>query len=103
MLETERARLICVYTYAFDDGQDVRRVLRELVELGLCSSGARPIYYKADAFTHLDLDSDNEYRIRASLFSSNDFLKSVAKTTQDGPVGTLLKHRSEKVSAFFGD
>jgi len=45
-------RLICVYTKDFRDQEDVRRVLREMISLGIVSE-ARPIYYKSDAYTLL--------------------------------------------------
>lgn len=68
-----RARLICVYTDDFDDREDVKRVLVKLRDLGLVGRGDRPIYYKCDAFTYLEVNHDNPYGLRASLFSSRDF------------------------------
>jgi len=67
--------LICVYTKDFSDEGDVRRVLEELVELGLCSGEGNGIYYKCDAFTYLGLDSNNAYGLKASIYSSRDVLK----------------------------
>lgn len=68
------ARLICVYTEDFSDKEDVKRVLMTLVEKGLVDEELRPIYYKCDAYTHLDIKSNNAYGLKASLFSSRDVL-----------------------------
>ncbi|KAK4539572.1 hypothetical protein LTR36_010849 [Oleoguttula mirabilis] len=87
-------RVICVYTYDFTDERDVRRVLDELVELGLCSAGsARGIFYKCDAWTYLDLKSDNQYKIKASLYSSKEMLNSEAASTgkSAGPMARFKK------------
>ena len=74
-----RPRLICVYTEDFSDTGDVRRVLERLVDMGLVKRTGpmgeeRGIYYKADAFTDLGINSKNEWGLKASLFSSNDVL-----------------------------
>lgn len=69
-----QARLICVYTRDFSDKEDVKRVLKTLVETGLMDEESRPIYYKCDAYTYLDIKSKNEYGLKASLFSSRDVL-----------------------------
>jgi hypothetical protein len=69
-----QARLICVFTEDFSDMEDVKRVLTTLVEKGLVDEEARPIYYKCDAYTHLDIKSNNAYGLKASLFSSRDIL-----------------------------
>lgn len=71
---SSQARLICVYTRDFSDKADVKRVLKALVETGLVDEESRPIYYKCDAYTHLDIKSKNEYGLKASLFSSRDVL-----------------------------
>ena len=47
--------------------------------MGLCNrNGAlaegRAIYYKADAYTYLELNSGNEYGLKASMFSSREIL-----------------------------
>lgn len=70
------SRLICVYTADFADKGDVRRVLDKLVGLGLVEGGARAkgIFYKADVLTHLDIQSGNEWGIKASLYSSKEML-----------------------------
>ncbi|KAB8229164.1 DUF1917 domain-containing protein [Aspergillus alliaceus] len=70
-----RARLLAVYTRDFGDGADVKRVLERLVELGLVEKGGRPVYYKCDAYTYLEIMSNNSYGLRASLFSSRDVLE----------------------------
>ena len=92
--------LICIYTYDFTDTEDVRRVLEELVELGVCRPDAKPIYYKADIYTYLDIKSDNGYKIRASLYSSKEVLDGEAKATQDGPIARLKK-RNKTIDSFF--
>lgn len=72
----DNSRLICIYTKNFSDLADVRRVLMELVELGLAplttSDGA--IYYKADVYTYLGIDASNQYGLKASLYSSKDLM-----------------------------
>ena len=92
--------LICVYTYDFTDTDDVRRVLEGLVNLGLCRADAKPIYYKCDAYTYLDIKSDNTYKLRASLFSSKEILEGEAKAGQEGPVARLKK-RNMTMDSFF--
>lgn len=72
----EGTRLICVYTRDFTDEKDVRRVLDMLVELDLVSNDGRGIYYKCDAYTYWDIGSGNEYGLKASMYSSNEMLKS---------------------------
>ncbi|KAL8851111.1 MAG: hypothetical protein Q9221_004007 [Calogaya cf. arnoldii] len=76
-------RLICVYTKDFSDIDDVKRVLGRLVELGLVKKkGAgeeRGIYYKADAFTELGINSGNEWGLKASLYASKDLLEARKK------------------------
>ena len=69
---SDGARLICVYTHDFGDVDDVKRVLRGLIDIDLVSEQTRPIYYKCDAFTHLDIKSKNDYGLKASMFSSKD-------------------------------
>jgi hypothetical protein len=70
-----QARLICVYTADFEDVEDVRRVVGKLADIGLVEKGARPIYYKCDAYTHLEISSKNDYGLKASMFSSRDLLE----------------------------
>lgn len=69
-----KPRLICVYTRDFGDKEDVKRVLRTLVDLGLVNEQKQPIYYKCDAYTHLEITSKNDYGLKASMFSSRDML-----------------------------
>lgn len=72
--ENKKPRLICVYTRDYEDREDVRRVLMGLMELGLVRRDDKPIYYKCDAFTHLQLNAGNPYGLKTSLFSSRDVL-----------------------------
>ena len=77
--EPDKARLICVYTNDFEDKADVKRVLEKLYALGLCNrNGAiaegKAIYYKADAFTYLDIMGGNQGGLKASMYSSRDIL-----------------------------
>jgi len=76
-----KQRLVCLYTYDFSDQADVRRVLVAMKELGLLSSSPNGesdtavVYYKCDAYTYLDIVSQNEYKLRASMYNSRDMLK----------------------------
>lgn len=72
-------RLICVYTEDFSDKRDVRRVLERLFNMGLVNRKGpmgeeRGIYYKADGFTYLGIESKNDWGLKASLFYSKDVL-----------------------------
>lgn len=69
-----RDRLICVYTKDFRDQNDVLRVLKQLVELGLVKE--RGIFYKSDVYTYLDIYGQNaaEYGLQASVYSSQKML-----------------------------
>ncbi|KAH8426824.1 uncharacterized protein LDX57_004555 [Aspergillus melleus] len=69
-----KARMIAVYTYDFDDVADIRRVARKLVDLGLIKPYDRPIYYKTDAYTHLDINSGNAWGLKTSMYNSRDIL-----------------------------
>ena len=71
-----KARLICLYTEDHANKDDVKRVLERLVGLGLVTNrgDARPIYYKADCYTDLDIMSGNEWGLKPTLYSSADFL-----------------------------
>ncbi len=91
--------LICVYTYNFADMDDVRRVLDELVELQVCTRDGKPIYYKCDAYTYLGIVSDNQYKLRASLFSSKEILANKAKVLEEGPIARLKK-RNKTIESF---
>lgn len=70
-----RDRIICVYTRDCEDKDDVRDVLEKLVELGLVKEGKKPIYYKCDAWTHLDINANNPWGLKASMYSSKDVLQ----------------------------
>ena len=98
--ETNQAGLICVYTYDFSDVDDVRRVLQALIDLGLCQSDGKPIYYKCDGYTYLGIQSDNEYKLRASLYSSKEILKQEVKGKNDGPIARLTEKRQVVESPF---
>ncbi|KAL1593899.1 hypothetical protein SLS60_010632 [Paraconiothyrium brasiliense] len=69
-------RLICIYTKDFRDKHDVLRVLRELVSMGVVNQRNKPVYYKPDAYTYLDIykASAAEYGLQASLYSSQRLL-----------------------------
>lgn len=69
---SSKERLICIYTYDFSDRQDVGRVLGRLKELELVRPGRKPIYYKADAYTHLGIASGNHWGLKASIYSSTE-------------------------------
>lgn len=69
-------RLVCVYTQDFSDVEDVRRVLFELVDMGLVPAEGYGIHYKCDAYTALGIESGNDYGIKASIYSSNQLLKA---------------------------
>lgn len=91
--------LICVYTYNFTDLKDIRRVLDELLELNLCRQDGKPIFYKCDAYTYMDISSNNEYKLRASLYSSAELFKDEAKPMKEGPIARLKK-RSQTIDSF---
>jgi hypothetical protein len=71
-------RLICIYTHDYEDKEDVRRVLLKLIDLGLLDEKGRPIYYKCDAFTYLEINSKNPYGLKASMLSSKDVINEKA-------------------------
>ena len=75
----DEARLICIYTADFEDRKDIKRVLLEIVKMGLAEAVAngstgRQIWYKPDCYTHLDLMSGNEYKIKPSLYGTASLL-----------------------------
>jgi hypothetical protein len=92
--------LICVYTYDFTDMVDVQRVLEALVDLGLCRKDGSPIYYKCDGYTYLDIKSGNEYKLRASLYSSKEIFAKEAKPEEDGQISRVEKN-SHMMDEFF--
>ncbi|KAL3463026.1 hypothetical protein BJX64DRAFT_132220 [Aspergillus heterothallicus] len=69
-----RARLICLYTTDYRNRQDIKRVLMRLMELRLVRKGERPIYYKCDVLTHLEILSGNKYGLKPTLLSSADVI-----------------------------
>ncbi|KAL2800777.1 hypothetical protein BJX66DRAFT_99465 [Aspergillus keveii] len=69
-----RARLICVYTKDYRDRDDIKRVLMNLMELGLVRKGERPVYYKCDVLTYLEIMSGNPYGLKPTLCSSADVM-----------------------------
>lgn len=91
--------LVCVYTYDFTDASDVGRVLAELLDLQLFRRDGKQIFYKCDAYTYLNIVSDNRWKLRASLYSSNELLKNETKSSKEGPVARLKK-RNGKIDGF---
>ncbi|TKA80483.1 hypothetical protein B0A55_02312 [Friedmanniomyces simplex] len=86
----ESYRVICVYTYNFADTDEVRNVLNGLLNLDLVSRDGKAIYYKCDAYTYLQINSENPYKIKASLYGSAEMLKGEVKAKQDGPILVAL-------------
>jgi hypothetical protein len=95
-----KPRLICIYTKDFTDVKDVSRVVHTLKNLGLIDVRGRGIYYKVgeqfgnslilghiltdeDIYTYLGLSRDNQYGIKASMYSSGDFLKAGPEKAKD--------------------
>jgi Domain of unknown function (DUF1917) len=69
----QRDRIICVYTKDFGDITDVTRVLHQMQKLRLVENAPyRGIYYKPDVFTHLGINSGNEWEIKPGLYASKD-------------------------------
>ncbi|THZ60002.1 DUF1917-domain-containing protein [Aureobasidium pullulans] len=104
--QKQSSHLICVYTKDFSDLDDVRRVLAEMVELGLAPRNAADgaIYYKADVYTYLNIDSSNPYGLKASLYSSKD-LAGLSKTTHTKPsaLGGSTKRKQQTLTTMLGD
>lgn len=104
---TKSDTLICIYTYDFSDFEDVRRVLREVVDLGLCHADGKPLYYKCNAYTYLNISSGNSYKLRASLYSSKEILRNDVKALNSGPVARMKNRDGKKMTdisrAFAGD
>lgn len=73
-----KGTLICVYTRDFSDVSDVKRVLGALNDLNIVNKGTS-IHYKCDAYTHLGIFSDNQYKLRASLYSSEEIRNDTVK------------------------
>jgi hypothetical protein len=75
--EGEDVRPICVYTQDFNDQQDVLRVVEVLAEMELLPRDERRgIWYKCDAYTHLGIQSGNEFSLPASMYGSKALLAS---------------------------
>ena len=77
----DRARLICAYNEDYANEAEVRKTLECLVRMGLVERPGpaktnRGIYYKADAFTWLDIFSKNEWGLKPSMYSSKEILQS---------------------------
>lgn len=96
----KKGTLICVYTYDFFDLEDVKRVLLQLVELGLTHRDSKQIYYKCDAYTYMGLGSDNPYKIKASLYGSHEVLDGEVRVTEDGKVLHVKKRTSKSMFDF---
>lgn len=94
---TKDETLICVYTYDFSDLKDVRRVLNKLQDLGLCVQSRKPIYYKCDAYTYLDIVSNNTYDLRASLFSSKEMFENNDRVSGNGPIVRARKLHGQRL------
>jgi hypothetical protein len=89
--EGQNTRVICVYTQDFRDQEDISRVVRELKSIGLVPTETRKqLWYKCDAFTHLDIMSGNPWGLRASLYSSDDFLKKKVNEKKQTSLVDLL-------------
>ncbi|KAI5206294.1 hypothetical protein AUEXF2481DRAFT_76060 [Aureobasidium subglaciale EXF-2481] len=99
----QSSHLICVYTKDFSDLDDVLRALEELVELGLAPRNASDgaIYYKADVYTYLNIDSSNPYGLRASLYSSKEIV-GLSKQTKgkDQPSAARSTKRKQQTLSF---
>ena len=68
-------RLICIYTRNFDDRNDVKRVLKQLVKMGLVREDSqRGIFYKCDAYSHLGIERGNDWGLGASMYGSRSML-----------------------------
>ncbi|KAL9071259.1 MAG: hypothetical protein Q9157_005521 [Trypethelium eluteriae] len=79
--------VVIVYTNDFTDQKDVKRVLQELVDIGLApqEGSGRATYYKTDAYTYLGISSENHYNLRASLYTSTEMMKMTPKTGPQTP------------------
>jgi hypothetical protein len=83
--------LICIYTYDFSDHADVRRILLAMVDLDLVTPGGKPVYYKCDAYTDLDITSTNPFNLKASLFSSKELLRDTVVGSNNPSVARSKK------------
>ncbi|KAJ3300831.1 hypothetical protein HK104_000024 [Borealophlyctis nickersoniae] len=73
--------LICVYVAPFYDLQRVRRVFERLCEMNLA-----PTAFKLDFYTHLGLDSRNQYGLNPSIYTAASIRSSVASTASKAKV-----------------
>ncbi|KAI1624951.1 hypothetical protein EDD37DRAFT_680158 [Exophiala viscosa] len=64
--------VISVYTCDINDKGEAKRVLNKLRELQVFNPGPKPIYYKALAYTEVELRAKNEYKLRTSLYNSDE-------------------------------
>jgi hypothetical protein len=92
-----KPRVICVYTKDFSDLADVKRVLCALHDLGIVNRGAA-IHYKCDAYTHLDIMSENKYKLKSTLWSSEEVRNDKVKY-KDGLI-CRLKAKSGAMEEF---
>lgn len=90
------SRLICLYTKDFSDEADVKRVVQQMEKSNLLPGEGRSVYYKCDAYTHLDIASQNEYGLQASLYASKDMLEGPAPKPS-----TATKDKNQKRMADF--
>ena len=94
--------IVCIYTKDFRDEDDVLRVLQELEVLGLIREG-RSIYYKSDAFTHLDLYSAtaNKYGLQASLYTSQKLLAAARVAEMSASQNTASQQERRILKSFY--
>lgn len=91
-----------MYTKDFRDEDDVLRVLKELEDLDLLDHG-RSIYYKSDAFTHLDLYSAtaSKYGLQASLYNSSKMLAAARTAELSASQNTASQHERRILKSFY--
>ena len=93
-----KGTLICVYTKDFSELADVKRVLDTLNDLNIVNKGTA-IYYKCDAYTHLGIFSDNEYKLKASLYGSEEVRNDSVKY-KDGVITRLKVKKKGALDSF---
>lgn len=78
------------------------RVLKELEDMDLVTHG-RNIYYKSDAFTHLDLYSATatNYGLQASLYNSSKMLAAARAAELSASQNTASQHERRLLSGFY--
>jgi len=69
--------LLCISTKDWTDKEDVRRVLNEIVRLGLHRPESNGIFYKCDFVYYLNIYSNQKriYGIKPSMYSSKKMLR----------------------------